>query len=129
MQIRRRLRGLFGIAVTWGAVGALIGASMFLVRYRPWSVGVTHWCRAVSAMGAFIGAGALWGSVCGLAFGVAVWTYGRRSSLQQMTARRFTFWGAVAGAAFPVLIYTPAVVMRGAFGAIPFFSMLMGMSA
>jgi hypothetical protein len=129
MQVWRRVRGLLGTALTWGAVGALIGASMFLVRYRPWSVSATHWDRALALMGGFIGGGALWGSVCGLAFGVAVVAHARRSSLHRMTARRFTVWGAVAGAAFPGLIYTPAVLMTGAFDAIPFFSMLTGASA
>lgn len=129
MQVWRRVRGLLGSAATWGTVGALIGAAMYVARYRPWPLGAIHWDRALSLMGAFMGGGALWGSVCGLAFGVAVWSLGRRSSFQQVSARRFTLWGAVAGAAFPLLIYTPVVVMRGAFDAIPFFSMIAGISA
>ena len=129
MQVRRRVRGLLGTALTWGTVGALIGGSMFLVRYLPRPLSAIDWDRALVLMGAFVGGGALWGSVCGLAFGVAVWSLGRRSSFQQMSVRRFTLWGAVAGSVFPLLIYTPAVLMRGWFGAIPLFSMLTGISA
>lgn len=125
----RLLRGLLGAAITWGAVGAMIGATMFVVRDRPWHVQSIHWQRAFVLLSMFMGSGALWGSMCGLAFGIAVWNLGRRSQLQQISALRFTIWGAVAGAAFPVLLYTPVVLMRGAYSAVPLYSMLAGISA
>ena len=124
----RLARGLFGTALTWGAVGAFIGAAMFVARYRPWPVSAMHGERFFRLLGAFLGGGALWGAVCGVAFGVAVWRLGRRGSLEQVSTRRVMLWGALAGAAFPLLIYTP-VVLRGAFGAIPFFATIAGVSA
>lgn len=124
----RLARGLFGTALTWGAVGALIGAGMFVARYRPWPVSAMHGERFFRLLGAFLGGAALWGAVCGVAFGVAVWRLGRRGSLEQVSTRRVMLWGALAGAAFPLLIYTP-IVLRGAFGAIPFFATIAGVSA
>jgi hypothetical protein len=75
-----------------------------------------------------VGAAALWGSASGLAFGMTVWRAERRRHFGQLSTRRIMLWGAVAGAAFPVLLYTP-LVLRGALNAIPFFSMLVGLSA
>lgn len=69
MQVWRRVRGLLGSAATWGTVGALIGAALYVARFRPWPLSAIHWDRALSLLGAFMGGGALWGSVCGLAFG------------------------------------------------------------
>jgi hypothetical protein len=129
MAIGQRIRGLLGTTVTWSAVGACFGAVGFLVRFRPWPLTVVRWERLLVNLAAFMGVGALWGAVCGLAFGLAVWHLGRRWSLQSVSATRVTVWGAIAGAAFPVLLYTPVVVFRGAYGLIPFYGMLAGLSA
>ena len=40
-----------------------------------------------------------------------------------------SLWGAMGGAAFPLLLYTPVVISRGAYGLIPFYGMLTGISA
>jgi hypothetical protein len=125
----RRARGLVGAAVTWGIVGALIGGAMFLARYQPWERDVSRWGRLLTNLAAFMGAGALWGSVCGLAFGLVLLRAGRNRHLHQLSSARLTLMGAVAGAAFPMLLYTPIVLMRGSFGAVPFYAMLTGISA
>lgn len=127
MTVWRRVRGLVGITALWGLIGGFVGAAMYFVRYQPWPSREVHWDRVIEFLSRFVGAGALWGSICGLAFGIVIWSLGRRSSLQQISSRRFMAWGAMAGAAFPVLIYTPAV-LRGAYAAIPFFSMITAVS-
>ena len=73
MQVWRRVRGLLGSAATWGTVGALIGAAMYVARYRPWLLDAIHWDRELSLLGAFMGGGALWGSVCGRRYGRWPW--------------------------------------------------------
>jgi len=110
-------------------VGALVGAAMVLTRLRWWPGRAVEWGRLFRVFGEFMGGGALWGSACGLAFGLVVWRLGRRSSLRDWSARRVTAWGAVAGAAFPIVLYTPLVLARGAFSAIPLFTAIAGLSA
>jgi hypothetical protein len=129
MHFSRRLRGLLGATNTWGAVGALVAATMFMVRYRPWSLSPEYWPRGTTLLGAFLAGGALWGSACGLAFGLVVWASARHRRFEQLSSRRFVLWGAVAGAAFPFLIYTPVVLLHGAFGAIPLYGTLTIVSA
>lgn len=102
---------------------------MFVARYRPWTLGAIHWGRTLTLLGAFLGGGALWGSVCGLAFGLVLWRAGRSRRFQQLSAPQLMLWGALGGAAFPVLLYTPVVLLRGAYGSIPFFGMLACISA
>jgi|GEM_PF-2449104 len=133
MHIGRRIRGLVGSAFTWGAVGAFLGAAIYMgllaARLRVWPISASHWARLLTMFGVFSGTGAVWGAVCGLAFGGAVWRLGRRWSFEQLSTRMVVRWGAVAGAAFPVLIYTPAVLIRGAYRAIPLFSTIALLSA
>ena len=129
IQLWRRIRGLLGTALTWGAVGALVGALMFTVRYQPWSLPPERWERATTLLGMFLGAGGLWGAACGLAFGVVLLVAARRQRFDQLSAGRFMLWGAVAGAAFPLVIYTPIVLTRGGLGAIPLYSTLTAISA
>lgn len=129
MHVWRRVRGLLGSVLTWGTVGAALGAAIFVLRFRPWSGTPIPAARLVSLSGTFLAGGAVWGAACGLAFGLAVWAIGRRREWAAISPRRFTFWGAVAGAAFPLLIYTPVVLWRGEFAAIPYFSMITGLSA
>ena len=129
IQSWRRIRGLLGTALTWGAVGALVGALIFTVRYQPWSTPPERWERAIRLLGMFLGAGGLWGAACGLAFGVVLLVAARRHRFDQLSAARFMLWGAVAGAAFPLAIYTPIVLTRGGLSAIPLYSTLTLISA
>lgn len=128
MQLWTRVRGLLGSALTWGVVGAGVGTALFLVRFQPWQSSM-DWSRLLTRLAAFAGVGALWGSVCGLAFGVVIWSLGRRKGASTLSAAKLTLWGAIGGAAFPLLLYTPVVLSRGVYGLIPFYGMLTGVSA
>jgi CDP-diglyceride synthetase len=87
------------------------------------------WSRLLTRFAGFAGVGALWGSACGLAFGVVIWTMGRRKGASPLSAAKLTLWGAIGGAAFPLVLYTPVVLSRGVYGLIPFYGMLTGISA
>ena len=41
--MRRRIRGLLGTALIWGAVGVAIGAVLFLSNYKAWPIDPVHW--------------------------------------------------------------------------------------
>lgn len=126
MSLGRRVRGLVGSALMWGTVGAGIGTLMFLARAQPWRSQATLGSLAPLFLG-FAGSGFLWASVCGLAFGAALIALGARKG-RALSARGLTMWGALGGAAFPLLLYTPVVLSRGAYGSIPFYGMLTGIS-
>ena len=36
MTLIRRLRGLVGTALIWGAIGAVVGVGAFVAVFRPW---------------------------------------------------------------------------------------------
>lgn len=127
MQLWPRIRGLLGSALIWSTVGASIGTAMFLVRFQPWRSSM-NWSQLLIRFAAFAGSGVLWGSVCGLAFGAVIWRVSTRRSTP-LSARQLTVWGAIGGAAFPLLLYTPLVISRGAYGSVPFYGMLTGISA
>ena len=128
MQLWARVRGLLGSAMIWGVVGAGVGTAMFLVRFQPWQRSM-EWSSLLTRFAAFAGAGVRWGSVCGLAFGIVIRSMGRRKGASALSASKLTLWGAMGGAAFPLLLYTPVVISRGAYGLIPFYGMLTGISA
>jgi hypothetical protein len=129
MKTWQRIRGLLGTTITWGVVGAIAGAAMFVARYQPWRVAPQFWARELQLLGMFLGGSALWGSACGFAFGAVIWATARHRSFAQLSSRQFLSLGAVAGAAFPFLLYTPIVLSRGEFGLIPLFGTLTVISA
>lgn len=125
----RKIKGLLGSAALWGSVGGAIGAAGYLTQFRVWPMQGFDWGRAFMQLGVFSGLGALWGAVCGVAFGLAVWRMGRRWSLESVSSWIFTAGGAIAGAAFPVLLYGSVVIARGIYSAIPFFGAIALVSA
>jgi hypothetical protein len=129
MKTWQRIRGLLGTTITWGAVGALVGGVMFFARYQPWRVAPQFWARELQLTVMFLSGGALWGSACGFAFGAVIWATARHRTVAQLSSRQFLRWGAFAGAVFPLVLYTPIVVFRGAFGAVPLFGTLTVISA
>ncbi len=128
MKTWQRIRGLVGTTVMWGAIGAVVGTAMFVALYL-WRAAPQFGTRELRVLGMFLSAGALWGSACGLAFGAVIWAMARQRNFAQLSSAQFVRWGAVAGAAFPFLLYTPIVLFRGAFGAIPLFGSLTAISA
>ena len=129
MPSQRFLRGLLGAALTWGVVGAAVGAAMFFGRYQPWTLPLESWGRGFRLLGMFMGTGAAWGAACGLAFGLVVRAAAKHARFEELSAWRFVAWGALAGAAFPGLLYGAFVLRTGLYGAIPLYSTLTGISA
>ena len=127
LSLRRKLRGLLGTALTWGAVGAIVGFGMFLARYRTWPTAAIHWERTLMLFGVWESLAVLWGVASGVAFGLALWA-GERRGIQQLSARRITLWGALGGAAFPFLIYGGLMISHGVSN-LPLFGTITGISA
>jgi hypothetical protein len=99
----RRLRGLIGTTLTWGALGALLGLPVYLAVMRPWPLSDVRWERLLTTLAAWEGASFLWGLACGLAFAFALLAVERRQR-QQLTPTRVAVWGALAGAFFPAVV-------------------------
>ena len=100
----RRIRGLVGTALTWGAIGAVVGVGAFVVVSRPWPISAIRWERFLTQFARWEGASALWGIACGLAFSLVFLALERSRGLQQLSLNRVTAWGALAGAVFPALL-------------------------
>jgi hypothetical protein len=67
MTILRRLRGLVGTALTWGAIGAAVGVGAFVVIFHPWPLSEVRWERTLTMFAVWEGVSFLWGVACGLA--------------------------------------------------------------
>lgn len=95
----RRLRGLAGVGVTWGALWAGIGAAVggLLGALSPelwyWSNPVLDWA---------IGMG-LYGLVSGVGFGAILSLREASKRLQEISLRRVALWGILGAGAVPVL--------------------------
>ena len=126
MMLYRRIRGLVGTALTWGAVGAVVGVGAFLVVCRPWRPGAINWSRALELFRIWEGAAIMWGVACGLAFGLVILANERTRRFSQLSARRVTLWGALAGAAFPMLL-SIRPILSGA--SVSYFGWIVGASA
>lgn len=95
----RKLRGLLGIGVTWGALwgmlGAVIGVAVGWVFPDAWTLAnpIVEWA---------IGMG-LYGFVSGVGFG-GLLTLGEGSKrLRELSLPRVALWGVLGSAAVPIL--------------------------
>ena len=98
-RLARRLRGLFGVGVTWGALWSLIGAGVGLVlgvvapEIWGWTDRLFEWT---------IGMG-LYGTVSGVGVGGLLALREGRRTVFDVSLGRAAIWGVVGAAAVPLL--------------------------
>jgi len=95
----RKVRGALGIALTWGAAWALIGAALSLITgvVDPDSIDAGEGPVRIGAIFGVVGA------MSGLAFGLVMAFTERRRSLDELSIGRAALWGVVGAAALPLL--------------------------
>ena len=101
----RKLRGVVGVGVTWGAV---FGTLMFLLAtvigmVDPDSIGPGE---EPYRLGAIVGGV---GFLCGASFALLLAWAERRKPIAKLSVARAAIWGALGAAAFPVLGGMPNV--------------------
>lgn len=117
-SLLRRLRGLVGMAVTWGA-------GWFGVSAVGW--GIALWGQVPLGVILNLAAGVgLAGAIAGAGFAVIVGIAERRHSFEEISFLRFAAWGALGG----ILVGLPFIgelIYVGYLG--PFFGILGGLGA
>ena len=95
----RKLRGALGIAATWGASWAFIGAALTIVVgvVDPDSIDAGEGPVRIGAIFAAVGA------ISGLAFGLVMSFAERRRSIGELSIGRAALWGVLGAAALPLL--------------------------
>lgn len=98
-KLLRRLRGLAGVGVTWGAMWAGIGAGIGLIigivepdAWR-WTNPVLDWAYGMG----------LYGFVSGIGFGTLLSLKEGRKRLFDLSLGRVVLWGLVGSAAVPII--------------------------
>ena len=96
--ILQRARCVIGVALTWGALWALIFASISVVAgiIEPEVIDEGEGPIRVGAIGAGIGV------VSGLAFCFALWVAERGRTFRDMALGRVALWGMLASAVVPL---------------------------
>jgi hypothetical protein len=126
MTLIRRLRGLVGTALIWGAIGAVMGVGAFVAVFRPWPLNAETLPRVLQLFIKWEAASVLWGIATGLTFGLVILALERTRRWSELTPSRLTAWGAVAGALFPALLSIRPLMS----GASPvYFGLIIGGSA
>ncbi|MEP6729074.1 MAG: hypothetical protein ABJE10_00485 [bacterium] len=124
--MNRRLRGMFGMALTWGVAWAIVGLTLAGVAWLfvP---------RGVLPRGVVLGATMRWGvfgAVSGAAFALVLsFAERRKHSLDALSMERVTGWGALGGAILPlallpVLAIALPVALRPVLSLVPMGSIL-----
>jgi len=99
MKLLRRLRGLLGVGLTWGAlwggIGAAIGFVIGLVRPDVWAITnpVIEWALGMGA----------YGIVSGIGFGGLLSLREGSKRLRELSLKRVALWGVLGSAAVPLL--------------------------
>lgn len=98
-NVVRRLRGAFGIAVTWGALWAVIGVALTLaVRVvRPEEIDPGEGPGKVAAVLGLVG------FLSGLGFAGLLLLGERRRTIRELPLGRVALWGFLGAAAIPLL--------------------------
>ena len=99
----RKCRGILGVAVTWGAMWAVVFALIAFVigLIDPDSVDPGESGLRIARIGAVFGA------VSGISFGIILSVAERRKTLRELSLARVALWGAVATAVYPLLTPLP----------------------
>ena len=107
-EMLRKLRGLLGVGVTWGAVwgviGGVIGVVVGMVSPDAWT-----WSNPILDWAVGMG---LYGFVSGVGFGKILALAEGRRRLDELSLRRIAVWGVLGSAAVPLLF-----AAAGMFGA------------
>jgi hypothetical protein len=106
MNLLRKLRGLFGVGVTWGVlwggIGAVIGFALGAVNPGAW-IGANPIIEWALGMGAY-------GLISGIGFGGLLALGEGSRTLRDLSLKRVALWGILGSAAVPLF-----------FGALGFF--------
>jgi len=116
----RRLRGAFGMGLTWAATGWIIGMGIELIHNlwpNPIGAAVDIWPAALAYPG-LLG---------GLAFSSVLAIAGRRRRFDELSLPRFAAWGALGGLAVS-LIPAAMVVLGLATPAVPLWQITVGLA-
>ena len=92
-KLFRRLRGLLGVGVMWGAMWAVVGAIIGVVAPESWT-----WAHPI--LDVAIGMGA-YGVISGIGFGALLSLSEGRRTLGDLSLQRVALWGVLGGAAVP----------------------------
>jgi hypothetical protein len=99
MNIMRRLRGLIGMATTWGVCFSALSSLVFLVARLsgalPVEVFGTRMVLAIAARGFVVGA------LAGAVFSLVLAAAERRRTLSGLSSGRVALWGFLGTAAIP----------------------------
>lgn len=116
-SLLRRLRGLVGTAVIWGA-------GWFGLSAVGW--GIALWGQAPLGVIFNLAAGVgLAGAIAGAGFSIVVGIAERKRSLDELSFARFAIWGALGG----ILVGLPFVAEIASSGLMAVFGILGGLGA
>lgn len=98
-DVLRKLRGLTGVGITWGAawatIGAGVGYALGLASPEIWT-----WSNPVAEWALGIG---LYGFVSGVGFGGLLSLRESAKTLGELSLSRIALWGALGAVAVPLL--------------------------
>ena len=97
--LARKIRGMLGVGVTWGAawgiIGAGVGAVMGVVSPELWT-----FANPIAAWALGMG---VYGMVSGMGFAAVLSLTEGRRTLDQLSVKRVALWGVLGSAAVPLL--------------------------
>jgi len=103
----RKLRGAFGLALTWAVGWGITGFALIAVM---WVVAQPEWpFFRLGGPFALLAAGS--GFLAGGAFAGLLGTVHRKKRLADLSAKRMAIWGAAAGAILPVALTVGSLLL------------------
>lgn len=105
----RRIRGLAGVGITWGALWAVIGAGVGLAigiispSAWDWTNPILKWAFGIG----------VYGVVSGVGFATLLSLKEGRRTLLDLSLRRVALWGVLGSAAVPLLFSVMGLLPPG----------------